>query len=95
MSNLIKKDIKRTKTLLGKRKSRHAGLSKTIQEEGGAHSGSMRPQDEAWIRVFGKPKPEVKEHKKTPSHGLTQVHKDKSKYDRKVSKRGLQKDEFQ
>ena len=36
-----------------------------------------------WERIFGKPKPEVKEHKKTPKHGITQVHKDKTKYDRK------------
>ena len=36
-----------------------------------------------WEKIFGKKKPEVKTHKKTPKHGITQVHKDKSKYNRK------------
>ena len=36
-----------------------------------------------WERIFGKPKPEVKEHKKTPKHGVTKVHRDKTKYNRK------------
>ena len=36
-----------------------------------------------WQRIFGKPEPKIKEHKKTPSHGLTQVHKDRTKYNRK------------
>ena len=36
-----------------------------------------------WEKIFGKPKPEVKEHRKTPKHGVTQVHKDKTKYNRK------------
>ena len=36
-----------------------------------------------WERIFGKPQPKIKEHKKTPRHGLTKVHKDKTKYDRK------------
>ena len=36
-----------------------------------------------WEKIFGKPKPKVKEHKKTPKHGVTQVHKDRTKYDRK------------
>ena len=38
---------------------------------------------DGWERIFGKPEPKVKEHKKTPRHGLTKVHKDKTKYDRK------------
>ena len=46
-----------------------------------------------WEKIFGKPEPKIKEHKKTPSHGLTQVHKDRTKYDRKVSKLELRKDE--
>lgn len=32
-----------------------------------------------WERIFGKKKPELKSRKETPSHGLTQVHKDKTK----------------
>ena len=32
-----------------------------------------------WERIFGKKKPEIKSRKATPSHGLTQVHKDKTK----------------
>ena len=36
-----------------------------------------------WERIFGKPEPKVKEHKKTPKHGRTQVHVDKTKYNRK------------
>ena len=36
-----------------------------------------------WEKIFGKKKPEVKTHNKTPKHGITQVHKDKSKYNRK------------
>jgi len=36
-----------------------------------------------WERIFGKPEPKIKEHKKTPSHGLTQVHRDRTKYNRK------------
>ena len=32
-----------------------------------------------WEKAFGKKEPKVKSHKKTPKHGLTQVHKDKTK----------------
>lgn len=32
-----------------------------------------------WERIFGKKKPELKSRKATPTHGLTQVHKDKTK----------------
>ena len=32
-----------------------------------------------WEKIFGKPEPKVKEHKKTPKHAVTQVHKDRSK----------------
>ena len=32
-----------------------------------------------WEKVFGKPKPKVSVRKETPTHGLTQVHKDKTK----------------
>ena len=30
-----------------------------------------------WEKVFGKPKPKIKERKKTPRHGVTKVHRDK------------------
>jgi hypothetical protein len=36
-----------------------------------------------WEKIFGKPKPEVKEHRKTPKHGVTKVHRDRTKYNRK------------
>jgi|TARA_B100001094_G_C18195462_1_gene810459 hypothetical protein len=36
-----------------------------------------------WDTIFGK-KTEVKVRKVTPSHGLTQVQKDKTKYNRKA-----------
>ena len=39
-----------------------------------------------WEEVFGKPKPVVKERKKTPSHGVTRVHVDRTKYNRKKVK---------
>lgn len=43
------------------------------------------PKDkkDIWQRVFGKPEPKVKEHKKTPTHAVTRVHVDKTKYNRK------------
>ena len=37
-----------------------------------------------WEKVFGKPKPKIKERKKTPRHGVTKVHRDKTKYNRKA-----------
>lgn len=38
---------------------------------------------DGWDLAFGKKKPEIKARKKQPKHSVTQVHKDKSKYDRK------------
>jgi|TARA_B110000003_G_C16425253_1_gene447864 hypothetical protein len=32
-----------------------------------------------WEKIFGKKKPEVKSRKKTPTHGVSQVHKDRTK----------------
>ena len=71
----------------------------TKQWHGGKGS-KQRPSEgtvyqDNWEKIFGKKKPKVKSHKKTPKHGLTQVHKDKSKYNRKVTKQELQKDDFQ
>ncbi len=37
-----------------------------------------------WEKIFGKKKPEVKEHRKTPKHAVTKVHRDKTKYNRKT-----------
>ena len=34
---------------------------------------------DGWELVFGKPKPELKFRKETPSHASTQMHKDKTK----------------
>ena len=48
-----------------------------------------------WEKIFGKPEPKIKEHKKTPPHGLTQVHKDKTKYNRKKVTRSDLRDENQ
>jgi|TARA_B100001063_G_C16538262_1_gene439916 uncharacterized protein with von Willebrand factor type A (vWA) domain len=50
----------------------------------GGKGSSRRPEDkdkydEAWERIFGEPRPNIKSRKETPSHGLTQVHKDKTK----------------
>lgn len=66
-------------------------------EGNGAHLGKgskRRPQvvteknfQEAWDKIFPR--------KVTPKHGLTSVHKDKTKYNRKVSKQELLKDESQ
>ena len=36
-----------------------------------------------WEKIFGKKKPEVKVRKETPSQGATQVHMDKTIYNRK------------
>ena len=33
--------------------------------------------DEGYDRIFGKKKPDIKVRKQTPSHGATQVHKNK------------------
>lgn len=35
--------------------------------------------DDGWEKIFGKEKPVIKGRKQTPSHGLTQVHKNKKK----------------
>ena len=87
----------------------HKGLHSQSQEGSGSTNmsqwhggkGSKRRNSneklysDNWEKIFGKPEPKIKAHKKTPSHGLTQVHKDKTKYNRKVSKQELGKDEFQ
>lgn len=58
-------------------------------EAGKMSKGSKRrPENhgkyqDRWEEVFGKPKPVVKERKKTPSHGVTRVHVDRTKYNRK------------
>jgi hypothetical protein len=43
-----------------------------------------RQYQDNWERIFGKSKPKVKRHRKTPEHGKTLVHKDKTKYNRKI-----------
>ena len=54
---------------------------------GGKGDKRRNPNDKAyrdnWEKIFGKKKPVVKERKKTSSHGSTQVHVDKTKYNRK------------
>ena len=54
---------------------------------GGKGDKRRNPNDKAyrdnWEKIFGKKKPVVKERKKTPSHGSTQVHVDKTKNNRK------------
>jgi hypothetical protein len=40
---------------------------------------NMKKYRDNWEKVFGKSKPEIKEHKKTPKHGQTQIHKDRTK----------------
>ena len=64
----------------------------TLDTEGHLGKGSKRrPEDtqkyrDAWEKIWGQPIKErkIKPHKKTPKHGLTQVHKDKTKYNRKT-----------
>ena len=57
---------------------------------GGKGDKRRNPNDKAyrdnWEKIFGKKKPVVKERKKTPKHGSTQVHVDKTKYNRKKVK---------
>jgi len=40
--------------------------------------------DREFDRIFGTGKKKVKARKKTPKHAVTQEHKDKTKYDRKI-----------
>ena len=57
----------------------------------GGKGSQRRNSDESayadnWDKIFGKKKPVVKVRKETPSHGRTQVQRDKTKYNRKVTK---------
>ena len=73
----------------------HTGKHSHNLEESGAHLGKgskRRPQvvsdkdfKDAWDKIFVR--------KKTPKHGQSQVHRDKTKYNRKVSKTELLKDD--
>ena len=55
---------------------------------GGKGSKRRNSNEEAyadgWELAFGKKKPVVKVRKETPSHGASQVHSDKTKYNRKT-----------
>jgi len=43
-----------------------------------------------WERIFGKPEPDVSVRKTTPSHGITKIHKDKTKIiPRKLKYKGI------
>ena len=57
---------------------------------GGKGSKRRNSNEEAyadgWELAFGKKKPVVKVRKETPSHGASQVHSDKTKYNRKKIK---------
>ena len=59
------------------------------QWHGGKGSKRRNSNQEAyadgWELAFGKKKPVVKVRKETPSHGASQVHSDKTKYNRKKS----------
>ena len=46
--------------------------------------GLSKKGKDNWDKIFGKK--DIKVRKTTPDHGNTQVHKDKSKYDRKSYK---------
>ena len=56
---------------------------------GGKGSKRRNSNEEAyadgWELAFGKKKPVVKVRKETPSHSASQVHSDKTKYNRKKS----------
>ena len=60
------------------------------QWHGGKGSKRRNSNEEAyadgWELAFGKKKPVVKVRKETPSHGASQVHSDKTKYNRKKLK---------
>ena len=62
----------------------------TKQWHGGKGSKIRNPNDKAyadnWEKIFGekKKKVETKVRKTQPDHSKTQVHKDKTKYDRKT-----------
>ena len=73
----------------------HTGKHSLYLEESGALLGKgskRRPQvvsekdfQDAWDKIFPR--------KVTPKHGQSQVHRDKTKYNRKVSKTELLKDD--
>ena len=96
MSNLTKKDIRRIKRLHEERNSMQRRLHSQNLEGSGSSKMSKgskrRPQvvsdkdfKDAWDKIFVR--------KKTPKHGQSQVHRDKTKYNRKVSKTELLKDD--
>ncbi len=51
---------------------------------------SEKQFEDNWERVFGKPKPVIKERRKTPRHGVTKVHRDKTKYGKADRKRPIE-----
>jgi|TARA_R110002050_G_scaffold53450_4_gene121522 hypothetical protein len=65
------------------------------QWHGGKGSKTRNPDQkkfsDGWELAFGKKKPEVKARKKTPDHGVSQVHKDKTKPSRASYKDELRK----
>tara|TARA_R110001632_G_scaffold223235_2_gene354878 strand:+ start:331 stop:543 length:213 start_codon:yes stop_codon:yes gene_type:complete len=64
-------------------------LNKMTKKWHGGKGSEKRKSDDqeayadGWERIFGKKKPETKVRKTTPAHAKTNVHKDKTKYDRK------------
>ena len=58
------------------------------QWHGGKGSKRRNSNEEAyadgWELAFGKPEPRVKARKAQPKHSITQVHKDKTKYNRRT-----------
>mgnify|MGYP006156128043 CR=1 FL=1 len=58
------------------------------QWHGGKGSKRRNSNEDAyadgWELAFGKKKPEIKARKEQPSHSITQVHKDKTKYNRRT-----------
>ena len=94
MKNRIKRNTKRIKKLQeGKNFKQKETHSQTLDTEGHLGKGSKRrPQvvsdkdfQDAWDKIFPR--------KVTPKHGQSQVHRDKTKYNRKVSKTELLKDD--
>ena len=94
MKNRIKRNTKRIKKLQeGKNFKQKETHSQTHDTEGHFGKGSKsRPQvvsdkdfQDAWDKIFPR--------KVTPKHGQSQVHRDKTKYNRKVSKTELLKDD--
>ena len=88
MKNRIKRNTKRIRKSHAEENWMQRELHSQSQEGNGisdmSKGSKRRPEDtkkyeDAWEKIWGKPLKKIKPHKKTPKHGQTQVHKDKTK----------------